>query len=86
VAQEKLEAHQVAQVHQEAQALVLEALEELHQEAQALVLDQVVEGLEAQSQVSQELMLIRQLALVQLLLKQIINRQSLSLLQITQLH
>ena len=74
----------VLEAHQEAQALVLEALEELRQEAQALVLDQEVEGLEVQSQVSQELMLIRQLALVRLLLRQIINRQSESLRQIMQ--
>ena len=76
---------QVLEAHQEAQALALEALEELLQEL-ALVLDQEVEGLEVQSQVSQELMLIRQLALVQPLLSQIINRQSQSLLQIMQLH
>ena len=63
----------MAQVHQEARQEAHQDLEELHQEEEAQVLDQEEEGLEALSQVSQELMLIRQLALVQLLLQQILK-------------
>ena len=80
-----LEVHQVAQVHQEARQEAHQDQEELHQEAQALVLEDL-EGLEALSQVSQELMLIRQLALVQQLLDLMFKALQLFQVQIMQLH
>jgi hypothetical protein len=58
----------VALVLEEARQEAHQDQEELHQEEEALVLEDL-EGLEALSQVSQELMLIRQLALVQQLLE-----------------